>query len=65
MILTIPIINGNKQPAATTEKPGSYEEDDYATRDEGVAYPLYYYRYVNSAGANDEDYHTVAGESGE
>lgn len=56
---------GNKQPAATTEKPGSYEEDDYATRDEGVAYPLYYYRYVNSAGANDKDYHTVAGESGE
>ncbi|MCL1614643.1 hypothetical protein [Phocaeicola plebeius] len=55
---------GNKQPAATTEEPGDWNPDkdpDYSDRDPGVAYPLYYYRYVNAAGANDPDYHGAGG----
>lgn len=55
---------GNKQPAATTENPGDCDpsiDPGYSDRDPGVAYPLYYYRYVNAAGANDPDYHGAGG----
>ena len=54
---------GNKQPEATTERPGDYNpsnDPDYANRDSGVAYPLYYYRYVNATGADDKDFHKPA-----